>query len=90
MFNNFSEKTYRLWNDEEKYGTARHATEDNIIWCMRTAFLIPKATNTHSEFIVIFLFHGNNGYANAFQRYVYTYTACSVRFTDVRKQPNST
>jgi len=56
---------------------------------MRTAFLIPKATNTHSEFIEI-LFHGNNGYANAFQCYVYTYTACSVRFTDVHKQPNST
>jgi len=33
----------------EKYGTAGQATDDSIIQCMRFAFWIPKATDTHSR-----------------------------------------
>jgi hypothetical protein len=36
----------------EKYGTAIQATDDNIIWRMRVACKIIKATNTHSEYII--------------------------------------
>jgi hypothetical protein len=34
------------------YGTARQATDDNIIWCMRFACWITKATDTHSEYVI--------------------------------------
>ena len=33
----------------EKYGRAGQATDDSIIKCMRFAFWIPKATDTHSR-----------------------------------------
>jgi hypothetical protein len=33
----FSRKSYRLWDNVEKYGTARQATDDNIIRRMRFA-----------------------------------------------------
>ena len=31
---------------------------------------ISKATNTHSEYVIILIFHGNNGYTNAPYYYV--------------------
>jgi hypothetical protein len=39
----------------EKYGTARQATDD-IIWRMRFACWITKATDTHSEYVVLIAF----------------------------------
>jgi hypothetical protein len=52
-----------------KYGTVRQVTDDNIIRHMRIACWITKATDTHSEYVIL-LFHSNNGYANAPQCYV--------------------
>jgi hypothetical protein len=37
----------------EKYGTAGQATDDNIIRRMRTACRIKKATDTHSEYLLL-------------------------------------
>ena len=34
------------------------------IWCMHIACWIPKATNTHSEYVIP-LFHCKNGYTYA-------------------------
>ena len=39
------------------------------IWRMRISYWIPRATNTHSQY-VIFIFHCGNGCTNAPQRYV--------------------
>jgi hypothetical protein len=44
----------------EKYFTARQATDDNIILCMPTACWITKATDTRSEYLIVF-FHSTNG-----------------------------
>jgi hypothetical protein len=52
----------------EKYGTARQATDDNIIRRMRFACRITKATDTHSEYVIL-LFHDNSCYVNAPQCY---------------------
>jgi hypothetical protein len=53
MFNNFLLwKTCCLWDDVEKYGTARQATDDNIVWHMRFACWTRKATNTNSEYVI--------------------------------------
>jgi hypothetical protein len=40
----------------KKYGTARQATDDNIIRRMRVAFWIAKATVTHSEYVILIAF----------------------------------
>jgi hypothetical protein len=40
----------------KKYGTARQATDDNIIRRMRFACWIPKATDTHSEYVMLIAF----------------------------------
>jgi hypothetical protein len=44
----FLRKSCRLWDNVEKYGGAREATDDNITWRMRFACWITKATHTQS------------------------------------------
>ena len=43
----------RMW---EKYGTARQDTDDNIIRRMRFAWWITKATDTHTEYVILIAF----------------------------------
>jgi hypothetical protein len=43
-------KSCRSWDNVEKCGTARQATDGNIIRRMRFACWITKATDTHSEY----------------------------------------
>jgi hypothetical protein len=38
----------------QKYCRAGQATDDN--WCMLIACWIPKATNTHSEYVILIAF----------------------------------
>ena len=40
----------------EKYCTAERATDDSIIWRMRFACRIIKATNTKSEYVILIAF----------------------------------
>jgi hypothetical protein len=40
----------------EKYGRAREATDDNIIWRMRIECWITKATDTQSEYEILIAF----------------------------------
>ena len=40
------------------------------IWRMRIACWIPKATNTHSQYVTLTAFTISNGYANAPRYYV--------------------
>jgi hypothetical protein len=68
----FSRKPCRLWDNVEKYGTARQTTDGNIIRRMRFACWITKTTDTHSEYIILIAFHGKNGYADEPQCYVYS------------------
>ena len=48
-----------------KYCTVRKATDDNIIRRMRIACWIPKATETHSEYVTLLPSRCNNGCTNA-------------------------
>jgi hypothetical protein len=59
----------------KKYG---RATDKNIAQRMRIACWITKAADTHSEYEIFLLFHGNSGYAKAPHCYIYTYIACLV------------
>jgi len=45
-----------LWDNVERYGTARHAKDDNTIWRMRIAWWITKSTATHSKFVILIAF----------------------------------
>ena len=40
----------------EKYGTAGQATDDKILRRMRIACWINKATDTHSEYVLLIVF----------------------------------
>jgi hypothetical protein len=61
----------------EKFCRAVQATDDNITRRVRFACWITKATNTCSEYVILFL--GNYGYANAYVlRYVKPYITSVV------------
>ena len=47
----FFRKSRRLRDNVEKFCRAWQATDDNTIQHMRIACWIPKATNTHSEYV---------------------------------------
>jgi hypothetical protein len=49
-------KLCRLWSNVEKYGGARHATDDNIIKLMHFACWTTKTTNSHSEYVILIAF----------------------------------
>jgi hypothetical protein len=56
VFNNFfPRKSYRLWNNVEKNITERGSPQMTI-WRMRIACSIHKATNTHSECVILITF----------------------------------
>jgi hypothetical protein len=48
----FFRKSCCLWDNVEKYGTPRQATDDNITGFMRFACWITKATYTQSEYLI--------------------------------------
>jgi hypothetical protein len=61
----------RLWDNEEKYGTAKQATNDNKIRLMHFACRITKATRTFRKSAgLLLLFHHNTGFANMHKYYV--------------------
>jgi len=60
MINTLFLKSCRLWDNVEY--TVEPDGPQMTIWCMR---IIPKATNTHSEYIILIDFHCNNGCTNA-------------------------
>jgi hypothetical protein len=62
----------------EKYGTAGHATDDNIIWRMRIACWIPKAKHKHSEYVTIIAFPLQQWLQERASVLHYTYIDCLV------------
>ena len=52
----FFEVVCRLCDNVEKFCRAGHTTGDNIVWCVRFACQIPKATDIHSEYVILTTF----------------------------------
>jgi hypothetical protein len=52
----FSRKSCRLRDNVEKYGRVWHATDYNIIRCMRFACWVTKSTDTVSEYVIFIAF----------------------------------
>jgi hypothetical protein len=74
MLNKVSPKPYRLWDNVEKRGTARQATDDNITRDMRFACWVPKATETHSEYFIFIIASVINSVWSRKMFYCSTYT----------------
>jgi len=52
MSNNFfPRRSYRLWENVEKYSRAGQATDNNTVHAQ--CMLMPKATNTHSQYVIL-------------------------------------
>ena len=49
-------KLCRLWNNLEKYSTARQTISSDIIWRTLIACSKIKATNLHSEYVILIAF----------------------------------
>jgi len=75
MFSNFLRKSCRLWDNVEKYGRCGMATDDNKIRRMRFAWWLTKSTSTHSKYVILIAFHGENAFANAPYCRICTYSA---------------
>jgi len=73
----FLGKSYRLW-DVGKYGTARQATDENIIRRMRSACWITKVTDTHSEYVILVAFQRQEWSRERAWMLRYTCIACLV------------
>jgi hypothetical protein len=54
----------------EKYGSVGQATANNILWRMRFACWMTKATDTHSEYVILIALPRQNGYANVPHYYI--------------------
>jgi hypothetical protein len=84
----FFRKSCRLWDNVEKYGTARQATNVNIIRRMRFACWITKATDTHSQYLILIGFPHQHWLRERASMLRNTYAACLVtsctRLHDVR------
>jgi hypothetical protein len=69
----------------EKCSKARQATDENIIWHMRFACGITKATETHitSEYVILIAFPRQQWSGERVSMLRYTCVACNVRFYEV-------
>jgi len=76
MFNKlFSpRKSCRLCDNVEKYGITRQATDDNMIRHMPFTGRLIKATDTHSEYVILIGFPRQQCLANAPHFYVHKST----------------
>jgi hypothetical protein len=68
----------------EKYGTARQATDDNIIRRMRFACWITKAADTHSGYVIRIAFAQQRWLRERASKLRFTYIACVVHFDSLR------
>ena len=71
-------KSCRLWDNVKKYCTARQATNDNIIQRMSIACWIPKATNTHSQHVILIVLPLQQWLHERISVLRYTYIVCHV------------
>jgi hypothetical protein len=64
----------------EKYGRTRQATDENIIQRMRFACWITKATDTHSEYVILVAFPRQQRLRERVSILHYRYITCLVFF----------
>ena len=76
IFSNFFRKLCLLWDNVEKYSRAGKATGDN----MRVSRRVPKAANTHLEYVIVIAFLLQQWLHESTTVLRYTYTGCFVTY----------
>jgi hypothetical protein len=77
VFHNFFfRKSCRLWDNVEK--VVERGRSQMTIWRMRVAGWIPKATNTHSQYVIFIAFPLQQWLHDRASFLRYTYNACLV------------
>jgi hypothetical protein len=74
----FFRKSYLLSDNVEEYGKAGQATDDKRIWLLRLACWNTKATDTHSEYIILIAFPLRQWLHERSSILCCTYIACLV------------
>ena len=67
----------------EKYSRARQAADDSIMRRMHPACWLPKATNTHSEYVLLIAFPPQQWLRERPSMLRCTYIACLVKIIKV-------
>jgi hypothetical protein len=80
IFNNFFPKVVPFIDNVEKYDRTRRATDENIIWRMRIACWITKATDTHWEYAIVIAFLRQQWLREGASVLSYTYIVCLVQY----------
>ena len=70
----FFRKSYRLWDNVEKYCRAGQATDDNMAHAV--SYWITKTTNTHSECVILIAFPLQQWLHERKSVLRYTYISC--------------
>jgi hypothetical protein len=74
----FSSKLCLLRENVEKCGRARLATDDNIARCMCIIRWITKATDTHSDYVILTAFGKKKWLSESASVLGYTYISCCI------------
>jgi hypothetical protein len=83
MFHYFFSSTIVFFLTVEKYGGVGQATDDNITRRMRIACWITKATETHSEYVILIAFPLQQWLQERVSMLRYTYIVCLVLITNL-------
>ena len=73
----------RLWDNVVTFSRVGLATGGSIIRLMRISYWIPKATNTHSEYVILITFPLQQWLHRRTSILPYTYIACLVTLVEV-------
>ena len=76
--NSFPRKSCPIRDNKEKYGTVRQATDDIIIRRMRIACWVTKATDNHSEYVILPAFPQQQWLLKKASVSSYTYISCLI------------
>jgi len=85
----FSRKSRRLGDKVGKHCTAVQATVDNIVRRMRFTWRMTKATNTHSEYVILIAFPPQQWLHERTAMLGYTHIACVVTVTPGSRYANT-
>ena len=77
----FLQKSGHLWDNV--HGTTREATGDNIIWRMQIACWLNKATDTHSNCVILTAFPLQKWLLESVLMSRYTYIACLLLISSI-------
>jgi hypothetical protein len=83
VFNAFFRISCHLWDNVGKCCRPKEATKDNIIRRMHFECWVTKATDTHSEYVILIAFPRQQWLRERTSMLRHTYMACHVTFMDI-------